>query len=389
MADNKSTTLARRPASRRSCTANRKDYSELPDVSDEELSGAVPHQTLEKIMAKVSSSIENSFNERISKLENSLNERTSTIEVRMSSLENSLSERISTIEVKMSSLEISLNDKVSTIERSLNDFKEDQTSKFETFMKDISDFKAVIVDKVEKISAKNEELQKAINEINLDVPIKLQRHASDTDKKIESLEAEIKSLKEASDEKFAYMAAENKSHKRTLLLKEAESLSTNIILSGEALRNSENIENLTDYARQLIRERYSLNVPSYSVTKAYRLGSSNLQNSKILLKLSDKEVKKSITQARKIINDNVNPALPKLFISEELSTNVNKLFYFLRTLKRNQSSSIHSVFTRDGVIRVRKTETGRVYEILTEEDYANFLSDAGLQHPSSCGPIRG
>ena len=67
-----------------------------------------------------------------------------------------------------------------------------------------------------------------------------------------------------------------------------------------------------------------------------------------------------------------------LYMNEELTPEVNSLYYQLRQMRRRDSSVFHRLFTRDGVIKVKKSSTGQMYSIVTEQQFNNYKRDAGL-----------
>ena len=66
-----------------------------------------------------------------------------------------------------------------------------------------------------------------------------------------------------------------------------------------------------------------------------------------------------------------------LFINEELIKTRNSLFYELRQIKKNHHHPL-ILFTRDGIIKARKTQTGKLYNINSEKDLNVFLGDSGI-----------
>ena len=87
-------------------------------------------------------------------------------------------------------------------------------------------------------------------------------------------------------------------------------------------------------------------------------------------------INKSIKET--IVNKNLGNFQACLYINEELTESVNRLYYEVRNLKKENRDKIYAVYTRDGIIRVRREKKGVVASILTEKDLEEFKNLIGL-----------
>jgi len=195
---------------------------------------------------------------------------------------------------------------------------------------------------------------------------------------VESLQSELKTL----HEEVKTLKGKEKKSERNKLVQEAEQLSNNIILGGTAVPLGSQSEVTVQTAHNIIKSCCKLNIPSHNITKAYRFGKPPTQGEedtrRIKLCLSNASIKRDIIIASiKLRGFESNG----LYINEELSQDTNTLFYKLRTLKKAHSDKITTVNTRNGIIRVKTINNSEAYEILTKEDYNNFLARMDIPNP--------
>ena len=68
-----------------------------------------------------------------------------------------------------------------------------------------------------------------------------------------------------------------------------------------------------------------------------------------------------------------------LFFNEMLPKEVNQLLYKLRKVKR-ETRKITTLYSKDGVIKVRNSNTRKLYDIITEGDMRVFMQESGISN---------
>ena len=164
-------------------------------------------------------------------------------------------------------------------------------------------------------------------------------------------------------------------HIKTL---EAEKLSHNLMLSGPLVSSVVASENPKQAAITLIKDhtKYPLHLHEAQVISAERYGrkppGQGPDTRGILVKFRSKETKKNI-----VIN-NLKNRTEGFYVNEQLIPDVNDLYRETRKLKKEHPSKIATLHTYDGIIRVKKKDEGKQYNILTKADLRNFKMDIGL-----------
>ena len=157
---------------------------------------------------------------------------------------------------------------------------------------------------------------------------------------------------------------------------DADKTSNNLILSGRHIPAVAQNEDPVAVAISVLRTHLQYELRQQQVETAYRIGrlpeSGSPDKRKIILKLSDKNIKRDLFGAYKTMK------VQDLYINEELTPEVNHLYYQLRQLKKMNPSSFDRLFTRDGIIKARKSPTGKMYSIVTQEQLDIFKRDTGL-----------
>ena len=154
-------------------------------------------------------------------------------------------------------------------------------------------------------------------------------------------------------------------------------LQNQIFLSGSAIPSPSVNEDTLTLAKNLIREKLKLTDKGL-VVSAQRFGklrqgdSQSDTRSKILIEVASQDVKNYLMKNSTVLKPS------DFFLNELLTKTVNNVFYRMRQIKR-ETDQIASLFTRDGIIKVKKQKTGRAYDIQTEADMNKFLRDAGLE----------
>ena len=150
-------------------------------------------------------------------------------------------------------------------------------------------------------------------------------------------------------------------------------LQNNIIISGSPVSAAiENCDPLIGI-RQLLKDKLRMTDSDLGqIVSARKLGRNQEVNNKLLLEVRDPDVKAEI---RHRMVKTVRPA--DIYFSEHLLPEVSNLLYNLRKIKR-ESASFSTLFTRNGEIIVKKSQTGNSYKILTEWDMEKFFDATGL-----------
>ena len=157
---------------------------------------------------------------------------------------------------------------------------------------------------------------------------------------------------------------------------DANKTSNNVILSGSIIPPVMQNEDPLAVATDILKTHLRYELPKHQVESAYRIGRLPERGSpdkrKIIIKLCDKNIKKDLFGAYRTMK------VQDLYINEELTPEANNLFYQLRQLKKRNPNSFDRLFTRDGIIKARKSPTGQMYSIVTQEQLDIFKRDAGL-----------
>lgn len=152
---------------------------------------------------------------------------------------------------------------------------------------------------------------------------------------------------------------------------ERENIKNNIIINGIEMQNKQ--ENTKEIVSKLINK---LNIsPKDKIEKCYRKNEQQ-ENSPIVVELKSEEAKAEILKARKTIGAiTTKDCLLKgkesqIFINEQLTSRLNKIFFHVRELKKNKK--ITYAWTRDGNVYAKKTATSQKIKIKTNEDLLNL-----------------
>lgn len=166
---------------------------------------------------------------------------------------------------------------------------------------------------------------------------------------------------------------------------ESEKLSWNLLLSGPKVPSISQQENLLQITTDLIKDNthHHLKVAEIASVERYgRLPKTNMQDKRgILVKFHSKETKFQIMRARKKGSG--------LFINEQLTREINDLFYKVRTLKKNNKNNLGILYTYNGIIKARKTAVGKTYDIFTEDDLMKVKSAFGIVDIECSAAARG
>ena len=187
-----------------------------------------------------------------------------------------------------------------------------------------------------------------------------------------SVIAELNEVRSVSDTNNAAYARNEKKSAEI----EAERIAENIILSGNLIPRYCDGEDTINVALSTFKSSIRVSVNRSDVALAYRpkkkLQDKYVYDDKIVIKFHSKPSK------RDIVHSNLKFKPKGLFINEQLTKRVDEFYYHLRKIKKEQIGKIATLYTRDGVIHVRKTKEGSLYKIVTEQEFNSFLNDAQL-----------
>ena len=179
---------------------------------------------------------------------------------------------------------------------------------------------------------------------------------------------------------------------RTQILNEAETTSCNLILSGPAVENLSPEENTTNFAIGLIKDKIDYRLENRFISSVERLGkpdeSCTTEKRKIMVRLNSKFIKGNILDmnVRRLSKPSSRQGNRDFFISEQLTKDINNLYYRLRRIVSQNPGKIYTHFTRNGIIMVRRQKGEDPVRIIHEDDLVRFLKDAELPpHPKDAG----
>lgn len=150
---------------------------------------------------------------------------------------------------------------------------------------------------------------------------------------------------------------------------ETEKIENNIAISGiDKQGKNENVKEIVNKVFQGM----GINIKDEHITTICRKGN---ENGPIIVSLQTREIKEKILEKRKIIksidtNDCQLKGKKQIYINDQLTTYGNQLFYKARQLKKE--GKVKYVWTRDGHIYVRKTDTTEKQKIKNETDIDKF-----------------
>ena len=250
----------------------------------------------------------------------------------------------------------------------------------------------------EKITIQLQEVTKSIQELKSELSSRI----NDLEEKLGKELKDLKELIDLQEKKFAAMETsfgrrldeqDNKILELTRIntnlnfelqrikKQESEKLSNNILLSGSAIPASFPSENLPQTVTGLIKTHTRYPLKESEIVSAERFGkmpeAGSPDNRGILVKLHRKESKVNI------MTHTLATKPSGFFVNEQLTREMIDLYREARKLKKDNPSHIAVLYTRDGIIRAKKTKTGRRYDIFTRAELEKFKQDIGLPVQSS------
>ena len=231
-----------------------------------------------------------------------------------------------------------------------------------------------IDDKVcEKI---NDLKQGLLNELNSNVTKNVQEEVLSikTEMRVE-LRRDIQKVEDNQNEKNQKFQEENSDLRQSVNEQEEALYSKKIILCGNAIPEFSEGESPLNIARKVIHDNLRIRVDG-RITNAIRFDppptdNGRPPNPKILMEVN------TIGTKRHIVDTALQVRSTDLFINELLPKKTNEMFYKLRKLKKERKIAV--LYTKDGVIKVRKTREGTLYKIRTKGDLDIFLQNAELR----------
>ena len=313
----------------------------------------------------------NNFNESLGELKNHYGVLSKEIDEWKSQTTNDLRK----VEEELSSIKDIQHEMKSEIQN-LHKAKSDALNERNSLKSEINKSKEIYNDLLGKFSTLSEEheslknttrnLQKELNEVKTNLFVERESDKAS----LSHLQEEIRVLKE--NQKNNHESLKSRIEKI-----DATNSSANLIISGDLLPTESPHEDTPNIVIETLKDHLKYQLPRERITAAYRIGRrtsdrGNTDKRRIILKLADRNQKKDLMAAC------IAMKVRGLYINEELTPEVNSLFYDLRQLRKNNSNSFFRLYTRDGVIKVKRTEVGKVYNIVTKEQLETFKHEAGL-----------
>lgn len=264
-----------------------------------------------------------------------------------------------------------ITEDIRRVEEDLKSIQTTQTE-FKTGLNQTKETCADLQQRFETLKNENAEQKEVITQLKTDLD-NLKRNSlveRQSDKSsISQLREEVRRLHE-------YKQREIESLKLRIGKVDADKTSNNLILSGNLIPLAVQDEDTTTVALNFLKNHLRYHLQRDQVSTAYRIGrlpeSGTQDRRKIILKLVDRNLKKDLFASYKSMK------VQGLYINEELTPEVNHLYYQLRQLKKENPSSFYRLFTRDGIIKARKSATGKMYDIITQEQLDTFKREVGL-----------
>ena len=192
----------------------------------------------------------------------------------------------------------------------------------------------------------------------------------------EEVKREVGNELETTKKEVEFLRNENNKQQKKIARMEGRQLATNIILAGPSIPRVTDGEQTEYIAKKVISDNLNLAAEAH-IVRAQRFGVRPTEPGRLDKRPILVEVK-HIESKRTLVQEVLKKKPRDFFISELLPEDTNSLFYKLRKIKR-ETGNIQVLYTKDGVIRARKTKQGKLFEILTENDLSDFLSQAGIQ----------
>ena len=163
---------------------------------------------------------------------------------------------------------------------------------------------------------------------------------------------------------------------QSLRKKDAMVTSNTLLLSGDRVPTYKSGERTADVAVEIMKNIFGYHLDKTYISSSSRIGkppSDGKQDKRgIKLCLNNKVIKDDI------VKTNIENFTDGFFINEELIESVNKLYFEIRNIRKNNRDKIPILYTRDGIIKVKRERKGRVTSIFSEKDLDDFKKLVGL-----------
>ena len=283
---------------------------------------------------------------------------------------------ITQVTEKMSCLEKKLTEKMSGMKNDLLDNFSKIENKVQNLYQQFSELKNEVTTDVKN------KLTEMKQEIDVERNLALERQKKEFREEIAELKSEHQAKINCMEEKFKdqeakinEMEKQSNSRAREDVKRRWTQFKNNLIISGPSVISAVDGDQLSA-SRKLLKDQLRMTEGKLrGIRQARTLGKETNGAHKILLEFESLELKDEI---RHLI---LTTKPHGLFVGEQLTTDVNNLFFKLRKIRR-ESRSISTLFTRHGEIIVKKNINGTTYKILTQTDLDEFLKAAGLTENS-------
>ena len=289
--------------------------------------------------------------------------------------------RLQRLEQMMEKMQSDTNNQMANMNKIMSEI-EDKVSKLEDRMSEQDD-------KINKQDDKMNKLEEKINSVlsqqsETEQKIKVERIKTDVTQDIrqdinqivdqriqETMQAVRENVKETNKKMTDF---KNVMQQEKIKL-EATSLQTQIIISGHNIPAETIQEDTLQIAKNLMQDHLQRTDRGLiKNARRFKFGNDTRRrqtNRSIIIETP------TVYEKRDIIHEAIRQRPEGLYFNEMVPQQINSLLYRLRKLKKQKKLS--SVFTRDGIIKVKKSQTGKTYDIVTEEDLHRFLQEAGIE----------
>ena len=251
----------------------------------------------------------------------------------------------------------------------------------ENLQKSFQDLEKKLETKIdESISKKLDDIRQGLlNELNSNITKKVEEEVLKIKKEIQvEMRQELQRIENESKQRDQKLQEQYHDVRQSVNEQEEAIYSKKIILCGNAIPEFREDESPLTIAQSVIHDNLRIRVNG-CITNAIRFEPPptaggrrpNPNPKKILVEVNN------IGTKRHIVDTALQVKSRDLFINELLPKRTNEMFYKLRKLKKERKIAV--LYTKDGVIKVRKTKEGTLYKLRTKGDMDDFLQNAGIQ----------
>lgn len=209
----------------------------------------------------------------------------------------------------------------------------------------------------------------------------LQALKSDFDKQLSEFKIDMKKIHDDSINKLTAelnkMQKENAELRNRLNDMDAMKVSSNIVLSGKSIPAATPNENVSKTAKDALKKHFNLELSEGDITSITRItskatndNSQKPKNCNLLLRVRDDTVKK------KIISNSKKVKSKNLYANEHLiKSTLDKL---IKLREEKDKKRLHSVYTKQGLLYVRKKNNSDELRIRNEEDFQKLMNEISV-----------